>query len=61
MVLPNAIGWNPDRITTSLDAVVLGMHARLDNPETIRAKELGVKYTPIQSTCTSKQRIKLEW
>lgn len=42
-LLPNAIGWNPDRITTSLDAVVLGMHARLDNPELIRAKELGVK------------------
>lgn len=42
-LLPDTIGWNPDRITSNLDAVVLGMHARLDNPELIRAKELGVK------------------
>lgn len=42
-ILPDAIGWNPDRITTNLDAVILGMHARKDNPELLRAQELGVK------------------
>lgn len=42
-ILPDTIGWNPDRITNELDAVVLGMHARKDNPELIRAEELGLK------------------
>jgi UDP-N-acetylmuramate: L-alanyl-gamma-D-glutamyl-meso-diaminopimelate ligase len=42
-LLPDTIGWNPDKITTDLDAVILGMHARQDNPELIRAQELGIK------------------
>lgn len=42
-ILPEAIGWDPDKISKDLDAVVLGMHARNDNPELIRAKEIGVK------------------
>ena len=42
-LLPDIIGWNPERITSDLDAVILGMHARIDNPELIRAKELGIK------------------
>lgn len=42
-ILPSEIGWFPDRITTGLDAIVLGMHARADNPELIKAKELGLK------------------
>ena len=42
-LLPDTIGWNPDKITPDLDAVILGMHARLDNPELIRANELGIK------------------
>lgn len=42
-ILPPTIGWDPERITTDLDAVILGMHARIDNPELIRAKELGLK------------------
>ena len=41
-MLPSVIGWFPERITGSLDAVLLGMHAKSDNPELIRAKELGV-------------------
>ncbi|MBP5241271.1 MAG: peptidoglycan synthetase, partial [Bacteroidales bacterium] len=32
-LLPEVIGWNPDKITKELDAVILGMHAREDNPE----------------------------
>lgn len=42
-ILPESIGWNPDRITTELDAVVLGMHARADNPELVKAKEMGLR------------------
>lgn len=41
-ILPDTIGWNPDKITEDLDAVILGMHAREDNPELIRAKEFGL-------------------
>ncbi len=42
-ILPPQTGWFPEKITNELDAVILGMHAREDNPELIRAKELGVK------------------
>lgn len=42
-LLPKEMGWHPERITTDLDAVILGMHAREDNPELLRAKELGIK------------------
>jgi UDP-N-acetylmuramate: L-alanyl-gamma-D-glutamyl-meso-diaminopimelate ligase len=41
-LLPQAFGWFPDRIRASLDAVILGMHAKEDNPELTKAKELGV-------------------
>lgn len=42
-VLPDAIGWFPEKITANLDAIILGMHAREDNPELLKAKELGVQ------------------
>ena len=42
-LLPAYIGWKPEAITTDLDAVILGMHAREDNPELLRAKELGIR------------------
>ncbi|MFM1875761.1 MAG: hypothetical protein RL266_1498 [Bacteroidota bacterium] len=42
-LLPEKIGWNTDKITDDLDAVILGMHARADNPELQKAKELGLK------------------
>lgn len=42
-ILPPEIGWFPEKIVGSMDAVILGMHAREDNPELIRAKELGLK------------------
>src|SRR5690606_5103753 len=35
-------GWDPDRLDGGLDAVILGMHARADNPELARALELGL-------------------
>ncbi|MFT4202801.1 MAG: Mur ligase family protein [Chitinophagaceae bacterium] len=42
-ILPANIGWDADFITPDLDAVILGMHAREDNPELMKAKELGLK------------------
>lgn len=42
-LLPKSIGWNIDNITKDLDAVILGMHAKSDNPELLKAKELGLK------------------
>ncbi len=42
-ILPTSIGWQPDLITQDLDAVILGMHARNDNPELQKAVELGLK------------------
>jgi len=41
-LLPETIGWNSENITTDLDAVILGMHAKGDNPELLKAQELGV-------------------
>jgi len=42
-LLPREMGWDADRIREDLDAVIVGMHARADNPELKRAKELGLK------------------
>ena len=41
-LLPDQIGWDPHLITSNLDAVILGMHAKEDNPELLKAKELGL-------------------
>jgi UDP-N-acetylmuramate: L-alanyl-gamma-D-glutamyl-meso-diaminopimelate ligase len=41
-LLPQSIGWNPGLIKSNLDAVILGMHAKDDNPELIRARELKI-------------------
>ncbi|MCF8363749.1 MAG: peptidoglycan synthetase [Prolixibacteraceae bacterium] len=42
-LLPQKEGWDPEAIDTSVDAVILGMHARHDNPELQRARDLGIK------------------
>jgi len=42
-LLPEKTGWDANRITSDLDAVILGMHARKDNPELTRALELGLR------------------
>lgn len=42
-IMPDNIGWDVSRITPNLDAIVLGMHARADNPELARARELGIE------------------
>jgi UDP-N-acetylmuramate: L-alanyl-gamma-D-glutamyl-meso-diaminopimelate ligase len=42
-LLPEKIGWFPEKLNATIDAVILGMHARADNPELLRAQELGLK------------------
>lgn len=42
-LLPEKEGWDPEKINQGLDAVILGMHARADNPELLRAQQLGLK------------------
>jgi UDP-N-acetylmuramate: L-alanyl-gamma-D-glutamyl-meso-diaminopimelate ligase len=41
-LLPQALGWDEAHVHADLDAVILGMHARADNPELIRAQQLGL-------------------
>lgn len=42
-LLPENEGWFPEKITADIDAVILGMHAKADNPELLKAQELGLK------------------
>ena len=42
-LLPEQMGWFPEKISTDLDAIILGMHARADNPELLRAQQVGIK------------------
>ncbi len=42
-LLPESFGWFPEKISSDLDAIVLGMHAKADNPELLKAQELGLK------------------
>jgi len=42
-LLPKEMGWFPEKITSNIEAVILGMHAKADNPELLKAQELGLK------------------
>lgn len=42
-LLPSTFGWDVNKVDKSIDAVILGMHAKNDNPELLKAKELGIK------------------
>ncbi len=42
-ILPEAFGWFPEKIAKNIDAIILGMHAKSDNPELLKAQELGLK------------------
>jgi UDP-N-acetylmuramate: L-alanyl-gamma-D-glutamyl-meso-diaminopimelate ligase len=42
-LLPVEMGWFPEKITQDIEAIILGMHAKADNPELLKAKELGLK------------------
>lgn len=41
-LLPETMGWFADKITSDIEAVILGMHAKADNPELLKAQELGL-------------------
>ena len=42
-LLPEKSGWDSARIISDLDYIILGMHAKSDNPELVKAQELGIK------------------
>ncbi len=42
-LLPQEMGWFPEKITSDIEAIILGMHAKEDNPELLKAQELGLK------------------
>jgi UDP-N-acetylmuramate: L-alanyl-gamma-D-glutamyl-meso-diaminopimelate ligase len=42
-LLPKNMGWDPDLISADIDVVILGMHARINNPELLKAQEIGLK------------------
>jgi UDP-N-acetylmuramate: L-alanyl-gamma-D-glutamyl-meso-diaminopimelate ligase len=42
-LLPGKNGWDAGRITSGIDTIILGMHARADNPELLKARELGIR------------------
>lgn len=42
-LLPQEMGWDESRIDSGIDVIILGMHARLDNPELLKAQALGLK------------------
>ncbi|MCF8258612.1 MAG: peptidoglycan synthetase [Flavobacteriales bacterium] len=60
-LLPEKMGWDPDRITTDLEAVILGMHARADNPELLKAQEMKLRIYSypefIYEQCRDKKRV----
>ncbi|MFM7177389.1 MAG: UDP-N-acetylmuramate--L-alanine ligase [Bacteroidota bacterium] len=41
-LLPDDLGWHPSKLESKPDIVILGMHARADNPELVKAMELGL-------------------
>jgi UDP-N-acetylmuramate: L-alanyl-gamma-D-glutamyl-meso-diaminopimelate ligase len=60
-LMPEAIGWFPEKINGDIDAVILGMHAKADNPELLKAQELGIRVYSfpefIYEQCKDKMRI----
>ena len=60
-LLPLEMGWFPEKITADIEAVILGMHAKADNPELLKAKELGLKSIPIPNFYTNSRKTKPVW
>ena len=60
-LLPAQFGWHPEKINNSIDFIILGMHAKPDNSEYLKAKELGIKVYSfpefMYEACKNKQRI----
>jgi UDP-N-acetylmuramate: L-alanyl-gamma-D-glutamyl-meso-diaminopimelate ligase len=60
-ILPDEWGWFPEKITPDIDIIILGMHARKDNPELLKAQELGLKIYSfpeyLYENCKDKTRV----
>ncbi|MCB9033760.1 MAG: peptidoglycan synthetase [Chitinophagales bacterium] len=60
-ILPNELGWFPEKITSNINAVILGMHAKADNPELLQAQALNIPIYSfpafIYETCKDKNRV----
>src|SRR5690606_30261788 len=60
-LLPKESGWFPEKITADTDVVILGMHAKADNPELLKAQELGLTIQSfpdfIYNNSINKQRV----
>jgi len=60
-LLPEHYGWFPDKISKEIDVIILGMHARKDNPELLKAQELGLKVYSypeyLYEQCKDKKRV----
>ena len=60
-ILPNEFGWFPEKLNSEIDAVILGMHARPDNPELAKAQEMGLRIYSypeyIYEQCKNKKRV----
>ena len=42
-LLPKEFGWFPEKITSDIEVIILGMHAKKDNPELLKAQAMGLK------------------
>ncbi|WP_026775280.1 UDP-N-acetylmuramate--L-alanine ligase [Polaribacter sp. Hel_I_88] len=60
-LLPKEFGWFPEKISSDLDVIILGMHAKKDNPELLKAQELGLKIYSypefLYEQCKNKTRV----
>ncbi len=60
-LLPANTGWFPNLISNDIDAVILGMHAKQDNPELEKARELDLKFILFLNIFFMKACIKKGW
>ena len=60
-LLPDEMGWFPEKITADIEVVILGMHARDDNPELVKAQQIGLPIYSypeyIYEQCKHKKRV----
>jgi UDP-N-acetylmuramate: L-alanyl-gamma-D-glutamyl-meso-diaminopimelate ligase len=60
-LLPDEMGWFPEKITADIEVVILGMHARVDNPELVKAQQIGLPIYSypeyIYEQCKHKKRV----
>jgi len=60
-LLPAEFGWFPEKISSDLDVIIFGMHAKKDNPELLKAQELGLKIYSypefLYEQCKNKTRV----